>query len=79
MTVADIVPAGSMMDTSVFHAADLSLLRATLQDQVSAPEDDRLFFEGDEEIVVHNNVLLRFAVKEAYYSGQSALRLRLGL
>ena len=75
MTISDIVPADAHTKADIMDFADLDMLKGVLRDQVPAAQNHKLVYRGEYVITVRSDVLLRFALKEAYYEGHKALRL----
>ena len=77
MTVGDTLPQDAGLVTQCFDFADLATLRQALHEQFSEGQEELLTYQGSHALVIQNNVLLRFALKAAYYGVQDMLQLQL--
>ena len=77
LTVADIVPVKAYGVAHVMSYAKLDFLDTVVSAQTGMDQVPGMMYCGKFVIRVENDVLLRFVLKEAYHTGQEALKLHM--
>ena len=79
LTLVEIVPTEARNDEYLFDFARLSLLHSILQIQIPGELTGKsLIFRGQKTLIIKDDVLSRYVIKEAYYGGHGRLELVLG-
>ena len=80
MTVADVIPPTARSEPHVFDFAGLALLCAVVRSQIpSRHGDGELTYRGEQVLAIRDDIVLRYAIKEAYYGDQGVLKLFVGV